>query len=62
MRTDKDVFSNVVTYIKRLPKEMQCVFATQMWRVKKQAWVATNNEFTTWVRENHGYGEETNLF
>ena len=53
MRTDKDVFSNVVTYIKRLPKEMQCVFATQMLRVKKQAWVATNNEFTNWVRENH---------
>lgn len=53
MRTTAETFSNVMTYIKRLPKEMQCVFATQLLRMKGKPWIALNGDFTTWVRENH---------
>lgn len=53
MRSDKDTFTNVMTYIQRLPKEMQAVFATQVLRVKKQAWVPMNAAFTAWVTANH---------
>ena len=52
MRTTEDTLDAVMTYIKRLPKEMQCVFATQLLRSRKP-WAAVNGEFTTWVRENH---------
>lgn len=53
MRTTADTLSNVMIYIKRLPKELQCVFATQLLRMKGKSWIPTNDNFTTWVRENH---------
>lgn len=52
MRTTEDTLDAVMTYTKRLPKEMQCVFATQLLRSKKP-WASLNMEFTNWVRENH---------
>lgn len=53
MRTERDTLSNVMTYIKRLPREMQCVFATQLLRMKGKPWIPTNDNFTAWIRENH---------
>lgn len=53
MRSTKETLDAVMTYIMRLPKEMQCVFATQLLRMKARPWVPLNDNFTTWVRENH---------
>jgi hypothetical protein len=52
MRTDRDTLDNVMVYIKRLPTEMQCVFATQLLRSRKQ-WAVLNESFGDWVRANH---------
>lgn len=52
MRTTAETLDAVLVYMQRLPKEMQCVFATQLLRSKKP-WAALNAGFTTWVRENH---------
>lgn len=53
MRSEAATLTAVMTYINRLPKEMQSVFATQLLRAKGKPWVPRNNEFTTWVRDNH---------
>lgn len=52
MRTAEQTLDNVMTYIQRMPKEMQCVFATQLLRAQKP-WAVLNAAFTAWVRENH---------
>lgn len=53
-RCDKANFTAVMRYIKRMPKEIQFMFARRIMAVKDKApWVAMNMEFTTWVRENH---------
>lgn len=52
MRTTETTLDAVLTYIQRLPKEMQCVFATQLLRARKP-WAVVNGGFTQWVRENH---------
>jgi hypothetical protein len=42
-----------MVYVKRLPQEIQCMFATQLMRVKsKSAFAALNIDFTNWVRNN----------
>lgn len=51
MRTTEDTLDNVLTYMQRMPKEMQCVFATQLLRSRKP-WAAINRRFTDWAREN----------
>jgi hypothetical protein len=52
-RVDKATMPAVMTYIKRLPQEIQCMFATQLMRIKsKSAWAALNRDFTDWVRNN----------
>ena len=44
----------VMTYVKRMPKEMQCMFAQNLLRIRsKSAFAALNRDFTTWVAENH---------
>lgn len=53
MRSTKETLDAVMTYVKRLPKEMQCVFATQLLRMKGRPWVPLNGGFTSWVRDNH---------
>lgn len=53
-KVDKNTLNSVMAYIKRLPKEMQGVFANRIMAVKTKAtMVAMNMEFTKWVRENH---------
>ena len=52
-RVDKATLSAVMVYIKRLPQEIQSMFATQLMRVKsKSAWAALNKDFSDWVRNN----------
>lgn len=53
MRSTKETLDAVMTYIMRMPKEMQCVFATQLLRMKGRPWVPLNAGFTSWVRDNH---------
>ena len=52
-RVDKATLPAVMVYVKRLPQEIQCMFATQLMRVKsKSAFAALNIDFTNWVRNN----------
>lgn len=52
-RVQRDTFPAVLVYIKRLPMEIQSMFAVQLMRVKsKSAWAALNRDFTDWVRVN----------
>jgi hypothetical protein len=51
MRTTEDTLDNVMTYVQRLPKEMQCVFAVQLLRSRKP-WAGMNSRFTAWCRDN----------
>lgn len=53
MRSTKETLDAVMTYVKRLPKEMQCVFATQLLRMKGRPWVPLNATFTAWIRDSH---------
>ena len=52
MRTTAETLDNVMVYIQRLPKEAQCVFATQLLRARK-SWAVLNGSFTDFIRENH---------
>lgn len=52
MRTTAETLDPVMVYMQRLPKELQCVFATQLLRARKP-WAVTNMGFTQWVRDNH---------
>ena len=50
----RDTFPNVLTYVKRMPKEMQCLFAQHLLRIRsKSSWAAENREFSKWVADNH---------
>lgn len=52
-RVDKATLPAVMVYIRRLPQEIQCMFATQLMRIKsKSGWAALNRDFTDWVRNN----------
>jgi hypothetical protein len=52
-RVDKATLPAVMVYVKRLPQEIQCMFATQLMRIKsKSAFAALNIDFTNWVRNN----------
>src|SRR5512135_105106 len=51
---EKDTLNPVMTYLKRLPKEMQAIFANRSMQIKSKSVVAAlNPQFTQWVRENH---------
>lgn len=53
-RCDKANFTAVLRYIKRMPKEIQHMFARRIMAVESKApWAAMNAEFTAWIRENH---------
>jgi MoxR-like ATPase len=53
-RCDKANFPAVFTYVRRMPKEVQHIFARQILAIpEKSAWVALNADFTAWIRENH---------
>lgn len=53
-KMEKDTFVNVMRYIQRLPKEIQCMFATQGMKTKsKSGWLCMQKDFTDWVKDNH---------
>jgi hypothetical protein len=52
-RVEKHTLDAVMTYVQRLPTEVQCMFAIQLVRVPSKAgWVGMNSNFTAWVRQN----------
>lgn len=51
---EKDTLNPVMTYLKRLPKEMQAIFVNRTMQTKnKNVIAALDPQFTQWVRENH---------
>lgn len=51
-RVEKKTLAPVLTYIKRMPTEIQCMFATQLLRSGK-AFAALDTGFTKFIRDNH---------
>ena len=49
---DKSNIGSVMTYMKRLPTEIQCLFATQVMRGSKGGMAATHRPFTEWLVQN----------
>lgn len=53
-RVDAENFSKVFTYIKRLPMEVQALFANQLMKSSTKAvWVARQADFTEFARKNY---------
>lgn len=53
-KVDKTTLDAVMVYIKRLPTEIQALFAVQLVRNKdKSGWAAMNQNFTNWVQANN---------
>ena len=53
-KVEKHTLDAVLIYIQRLPKEVQCMFAKQLLKVKaKSAYAALNRNMTKFVNENH---------
>lgn len=52
MRATSQTLDSILVYVQRLPKEMQCVFASQLLRSGK-AWAATNGSLNKLIRDNH---------
>jgi len=52
MRVDNSNINNWMKYLKRLPREVQFMFAQAAMRSKKAGLVASATEFTKWAREN----------
>jgi len=51
-RFDKSNIGSVMTYMKRLPTEIQCMFVTQVMRGSKGGIAATHRPFTEWLIQN----------
>jgi MoxR-like ATPase len=52
-RFDKTTLPSVITYMKRLPTEIQCMFATQVMRSPRGGLAASHRPFTDWCISNH---------
>ena len=52
MRVDRETFGAWMTYCKRLPKEVQALFAKTIMRGEKMALAATFADFTAWAKNN----------
>lgn len=53
-KVTSDTFPAVLTYIKRMPKELQAIFAKQIVRIpSKSVFACMNREFVEWVSDNH---------
>lgn len=53
-KVERDTFPAVLKYIKRMPAEIQHMFAQNIMRLQsKQAWAALHRPFTEWVAANH---------
>ena len=54
MRADKNNLTPIVKYVKRLPKESQAMFGTNLYKIKDKRDIAIRNvEFAKWAVENH---------
>lgn len=54
MRATKDNLTPIVKYIKRLPRESQAMFGTNLYKMKEKRDIAIRNtEFAKWAVENH---------
>lgn len=49
---EESTLDAVLTYVMRMPKELQGVFCSTVMRTNKGKWVAQNRKFTTWAVEN----------
>jgi MoxR-like ATPase len=52
MRVERESFGAWMTYCKRLPKEVQALFAKTIMRGEKMALAATFADFTAWAKDN----------
>ena len=52
MRVDKECFEKWMTYLERMPKEAQALFARTIMRGDKKGMAATFKPFTDWARQN----------
>lgn len=53
-KVEKHTLNAVLVYIQRLPKEVQCMFAKQLLKIKsKSAFAALNISMTKFINENH---------
>lgn len=52
MRVDRESFGAWMTYCKRMPKEVQALFAKTIMRGEKMALAATFADFTAWAKDN----------
>ncbi len=54
MRADKNNLTAIVKYVKRLPKESQALFGTNLYKIKDKRDIAIrNSEFAKWAVDNH---------
>jgi len=54
MRATKDNLTPIVKYVKRLPRESQAMFGTNLYKMKEKRDIAIRNvEFAKWAVENH---------
>jgi len=54
MRADKANLTAIVKYMKRLPRESQALFGTNLYKIKdKREFASRNIEFAKWAVENH---------
>ena len=53
-RVERETIDPVMTYIKRMPKELQCVFTKRVLGIRsKSGTIATHRGFSQWVAQNH---------
>lgn len=52
-KLSEDNVEAVLTYVQRMHKELQVMFATTVMRVRKLPWLARNRVFNEWTAENH---------
>jgi DNA polymerase III delta prime subunit len=54
MRADKNNLTAIVKYVKRLPRESQALFGTNLYKIKDKRDIAIRNtEFAKWAIDNH---------
>ena len=52
-KINEDNADAVLTYVQRMHKELQTMFATTVMRVRRPGWLARNRAFNEWTAENH---------
>ena len=52
-KVTEDNIDAVLTYMQRMHKELQVMFATMVMRTRRLPWLARNRAFNVWTAENH---------